>query len=748
KKIYSLLILAFVYFDISAQSDDLLLPAKSFGEWGYINKDNQWIIPSKYDDAFPFSEGLAAVNYFGKWGYINSQGVWVVEPRFSEAKSFSEGTACVKAYGKWGFIDKSGEWIIEARYHSVSMFSGGLAVVYYDEGYRYIDKTGRYVFDQSYEKALPFSEGLAFVKKDGHSGYIDFSGNWMIKCDFDEAYSFSDGLALVSEKRRYGYINHRGDQVIPLQYNDGFRFNQGIAPVKKGKQWGYIDKRGDWQIQPKFEYAASFNEGFAVVMSDDEYGLINRDGSWTIDPEYEELAEIGRTSSLEDEVEKLVMRRIYQWQLKGEFEKSQEYVLRVSDENRETAIDKIMLDCIQEVASHHVNLDLAELGNYNADGEFFMLNIPGVYLSMLPVPIEEALVFRDNWERVSLLAPVFSIADNQFLLMEINAQLDDKSYTYNANVHGMVKGRWFTEPEFGPVLIDLPDITDLELHNQPVVKVQGPADVDQDIPENNLVQNNVFALVIGNEDYSSYQVGSDGEINVEYAEADARTFAAYLNKTFGLPRENITLLVNATVGQMNQAIGRMVSLAKAYEGEAELIFYYAGHGLPDEETKEPYLIPVDVSGSDLTYAVKLEDVYNQLSVYETRRVTVFLDACFSGGARNQGLVAARGVRIRPKSPFVLGNLIVFSATAGNQTAFGYNEKGHGMFTYYLLKKFQETRGEVSYGILAHHLMGEVNRKSLLINNSEQTPIVKVSPIFQNTWQDFSFLNSTVVSNNQ
>ena len=29
--------------------------------------------------------------------------------------------------------------------------------------------------------------------------------------------------------------------------------------------------------------------------------------------------------------------------------------------------------------------------------------------------------------------------------------------------------------------------------------------------------------------------------------------------------------------------------------DGELIFYYAGHGFPDEQTKEPYLIPVDVN---------------------------------------------------------------------------------------------------------------------------------------------------------
>jgi hypothetical protein len=266
----------------------------------------------------------------------------------------------------------------------------------------------------------------------------------------------------------------------------------------------------------------------------------------------------------------------------------------------------------------------------------------------------------------------------------------------------------------------------------------GQSDVDMDIPVTNVQNKTTFAVVIGNEDYSSFQMDLNTDMNVEFASIDAQTFSKYLISTLGIPKTNITLLVNATAGQMRQAIARLSAIAEAYEGEAELIFYYAGHGLPKPATDEPYLIPVDVSSSNLDYALKLEDVFNKLSEHETKRVTVFLDACFSGGARNQGLVAARGVRIRPKSPFVLGNLIVFSASSEDQTAHPYREKAHGIFTYYLLKGLQVSNGEMSYGELEDFVRTNVMRKSVLVNNKVQIPEVKVSPIFENTWRDMQF----------
>jgi len=64
-------------------------------------------------------------------------------------------------------------------------------------------------------------------------------------------------------------------------------------------------------------------------------------------------------------------------------------------------------------------------------------------------------------------------------------------------------------------------------------------------------------------------------------------------------------------------------------------------------------------------------------------------------ARNQGLISARGVKIKPKENALNGNFVVFAATNEDQTAMSYKEKGHGVFTYFLLKKLQATKGNVS-----------------------------------------------------
>ena len=73
-------------------------------------------IAPQFDDAWPFSEGLARVKQNGKWGFIDKAGALAIPPSFEEAESFSEGLARVKQNGKWGFIDRAGKVVVAPGY--------------------------------------------------------------------------------------------------------------------------------------------------------------------------------------------------------------------------------------------------------------------------------------------------------------------------------------------------------------------------------------------------------------------------------------------------------------------------------------------------------------------------------------------------------------------------------------------------------------------------------------------------------
>ena len=259
-----------------------------------------------------------------------------------------------------------------------------------------------------------------------------------------------------------------------------------------------------------------------------------------------------------------------------------------------------------------------------------------------------------------------------------------------------------------------------------------------EIPSTGRVVKNRFALIIGNEDYGKFQTGLQSDQNVLFARNDALVFKEYAVNTLGVLEKHTFTLTDATRGQMSREIERITELAKLTPN-AEIIFYYAGHGLPDFETFESYLVPVDVAASNLDDAIKLKDLYSKLASSKASKIMVFLDACFSGGGRGEnGLLAARTVKIRPKSDIVEGNIVAFTASSGKEVSLPFESQSHGLFTYYLLKKLQETQGNVTLDELGQHLEQEIPKASLLENGLLQRPQVLVSPDLDEKWMLWKF----------
>ena len=260
------------------------------------------------------------------------------------------------------------------------------------------------------------------------------------------------------------------------------------------------------------------------------------------------------------------------------------------------------------------------------------------------------------------------------------------------------------------------------------MKAYKEVDVDDDIPIVAKKNEKVFAVVIANEKYQM-------EKAVQYAKNDGRVFAEYCRKTLGLPEKNIHYVTDATLNNLKYELKWLQNVMKVYRGEAKVIFYYAGHGIPDEQHKNGYLLPIDGYGSDVTTGYALDDLFKTLGNMPSKSVTIFLDACFSGAKRDGDMLAStRGVAIKVKQNAPQGNMVVFSAAQGDETAYPYNEFEHGLFTYYLLKKLQETKGDVTLGELGDYIKTKVEQQSIVVNGKLQSPSIMSAPLIGNDWK--------------
>jgi hypothetical protein len=276
------------------------------GQDGFIDRDGEIVIEPAFEKAYPFTDGLAAVQEKGLWGFIDTKGRMIIEPRFIMVGLFSDGLASFRdrrLTDPWGYIDKSGNVVIEPQFDAAGDFRNGVARVGFatlkgklisriaDVGvecdYKFIDRTGKIVPEPSpvhYATGEP-GELIPF-RKDDVAGYLNAHGEVVIQPQFQLASAFSEGLACVCKEGLFGYIDTRGKWVIPPRFQYANDFSDGLAGVAFGENgWGFIDHAGKEVIPGKFAWVhGGFRQGVAEVAFDHKRGYINKKGDWVWRP--------------------------------------------------------------------------------------------------------------------------------------------------------------------------------------------------------------------------------------------------------------------------------------------------------------------------------------------------------------------------------------------------------------------------------------------------------------------------------
>jgi alpha-tubulin suppressor-like RCC1 family protein len=182
-----------------------------------------------------------------------------------------------------------------------------------------------------------------------------------------------------------------------------------------------------------------------------------------------------------------------------------------------------------------------------------------------------------------------------------------------------------------------------------------------------------YALIIGNANYTRLP-------KLKNAINDASDMADIL-KEFGW---NVTLLLNADLPQMEQAVvrlGNSVSIAPSAVG----LFYYAGHGVQANGIN--YLIPTDADiASEVFLKMKslaAQSVLDELQSARNNLNIIILDAC-RDNPFSWARSGSRGLSVISSQP--PGSIIVFATGAGSVAQEGSGD--NGVFTAELLKNLR------------------------------------------------------------
>ena len=124
----------------------------------------------------------------------------------------------------------------------------------------------------------------------------------------------------------------------------------------------------------------------------------------------------------------------------------------------------------------------------------------------------------------------------------------------------------------------------------------------------------------------------------------------------------------------------------------------------------------------------MKRMYDALGKLPAKEIVVALDSCFSGaGGRSVIAKGARPLVMNLQDNMVLPkNMTVLSASSGEQISSTYDEKGHGLFTYFLLKGIKnedvvKPDGTIAISDLFSYLKPQVERIARKQYNNEQSP---------------------------
>ncbi|MBI5240857.1 MAG: caspase family protein [Elusimicrobia bacterium] len=316
--------------------------------------------------------------------------------------------------------------------------------------------------------------------------------------------------------------------------------------------------------------------------------------------------------------------------------------------------------------------------------------------------------FHGYWELVDLLLARSAEIDNAVARLEVFAQETGVWANPAAARGGIAKLR---RRSAGRTVEAAPA-------SEPVRKAAPAPDVDA--PSYRLPERGAdFAVVVGIEDYSALPPA-------RFAARDAQAVAAHL-KALGVPERNIALLTGVQATRTGLAKNIEAWLANNVDERSTVFFYYSGHGAPQPETGEAFLVPFD---GDPEYLAEtgypLKRLYEKLGGLKAKRVIAVLDSCFSGaGGRS---VLAKGTRplvnkIDVGAP-TGAKVVSLSASQASQVSGADEEARHGLFTYHLLMGLngaaQDRAGGVTVKSLFDYLAPRVADGARRSNRS-QTP---------------------------
>ncbi|WP_424961517.1 caspase family protein [Ekhidna sp.] len=237
---------------------------------------------------------------------------------------------------------------------------------------------------------------------------------------------------------------------------------------------------------------------------------------------------------------------------------------------------------------------------------------------------------------------------------------------------------------------------------------------------NELQKRKYYALIIGINEYQDDEIQDlDNPIN------DAEQLAGVLTYHYSFDQENVTVLENPT---REEVIRSLDQLTETVTEKDNLLIFYAGHGIWNEQLNQGYWLPSDASIDSKSYWLSNSTLRDYVGGIRSKHTLLISDACFSGGILKERAVFENSRAI----------LEVYKLPSRKAMTSGTLKTvpDESVFIQYLLKNLVNNQAPL---LSADQLFRTF--KTAVINNSPNGQVPQYGPITQagDEGGDFIFL---------
>lgn len=192
---------------------------------GYVNSEGEFVIPMTLenrieniyeltDESGCLSDGLIRIKKNGLYGFIDAEQNLIIPCEYESASKFENGIAVVKKNGKAGFINKQNEQLFKSGLTSTLNFREGLAPAAVSDRWGLLNIDGEFVIEPDYERLDRPKGGEVIFAENGKLGIMDLSGNTIIPAEYDNLNYAVEGIYKFAIGSRPGVMDKPGNSII------------------------------------------------------------------------------------------------------------------------------------------------------------------------------------------------------------------------------------------------------------------------------------------------------------------------------------------------------------------------------------------------------------------------------------------------------------------------------------------------------------------------------------------------------